>query len=275
MSSVGVYLRELREKKGVSLEDMARATRVGRMQLEALEGESFTELPAPVFVKGFIRAYCQFLDTKPDEALAHYRALVGEPDLPGRAVATGRGQAARPFTPIAVSLVLLAVLGGGLLAVHLGGKSGGPRREPSAFPPPSGATAATVAAPAKTAELPAPAAPAAVEPAAAPARDRPPAPVAAAIAEPPVSATTGQRLMVKAIEPTWLRVKTDRGNAVEETLPVGAVREWNTEKHFVLSVGNAGGLEVTLNGQRLPPLGERGAVIRELILPSDSPPPRS
>jgi cytoskeleton protein RodZ len=274
MSSVGVYLRELREQKGVSLEDMARATRVGRMQLEALEGESFLELPAPVFVKGFIRAYCQFLDTKPDEALDHYRALVGEPLRPGRAVATGRGRAARPLTPIAVSLVLLAVLGGGLLAVHLGGKSGGVRSKSPASPTDSGAAAITAAAPAKTAEMPAPA-PTAVERTAAPAQDRTPVPVAGAVAAPPVNATTGQRLMVKAIEPTWLRVTTDRGNAVEETLPVGAVREWSTEKHFVLTVGNAGGLEVTLNGQRLPPLGERGVVIRELVLPSDSPPPRS
>jgi len=275
MSSVGVYLRELREKKGVSLEDMARATRVGRMQLEALEGESFIELPAPVFVKGFIRAYCQFLDTRPDEALAHYRALIGETHSPGRAVTTGRGRPTRPLTPIAVSLVLLAVLGGGLLVVHLAGKSGGAGSKSPASPTDSGATAVTTAAPARTAEMPAPA-PTAVEPTTAPAQNRTPAPVAGAVAAPPVTATTGQqRLMVKAIEPTWLRVTTDRGNAVEETLPVGAVREWNTEKHFVLTVGNAGGLEVTLNGQRLPPLGDRGVVIRDLVLPSDSPPPRS
>jgi hypothetical protein len=77
--------------------------------------------------------------------------------------------------------------------------------------------------------------------------------------------------VVKAIEPTWIRVQTDRGAAVEELLPAGAVREWSTEKRFLITVGNAGGLEVTLNGQRLPPLGDRGAVIREMVLPQDTP----
>ena len=69
MSSLGIRLRELREAKGVSLDDIARSTRVGRRHLEALETDSWAELPAPVFVKGFIRAYCDFLDASPDEAL--------------------------------------------------------------------------------------------------------------------------------------------------------------------------------------------------------------
>ena len=69
MSSPGIRLREIRLAKGVSLDDIARSTRVGRRHLEALEIESWGELPAPVFVKGFIRAYCEFLDASPDEAL--------------------------------------------------------------------------------------------------------------------------------------------------------------------------------------------------------------
>jgi len=47
----------------MSLDDIARSTRVGRRHLEALETDTFGELPAPVFVKGFIRAYCEFLDS--------------------------------------------------------------------------------------------------------------------------------------------------------------------------------------------------------------------
>ena len=54
--SVGDYLRALRLGKQASLEEMARATRVGSNQLESLEADRFTDLPAPVFVKGFFRA---------------------------------------------------------------------------------------------------------------------------------------------------------------------------------------------------------------------------
>src|SRR5215468_5665187 len=79
MSSLGLHLRGLREAKGMSLDDIARSTRVGRRHLEALETDTMGELPAPVFVKGFIRAYCEFLDAAPDEALSLYREVTGEP----------------------------------------------------------------------------------------------------------------------------------------------------------------------------------------------------
>jgi cytoskeleton protein RodZ len=275
--SVGAFLKRLRIAKGASLDDIARATRVGRSHLEALEGGESGELPAPVFVKGFIRAYCEFLETKPDEALARYREHVGPTSAPARFGAAGRGGPSRLGSPIAVSLLLLAVLSGALIAVNLGLRSGGPKsaERPSA---PAPATAAAPAAPApaatpiaSTATAPggAPAAQAAVPPAAAPTAVEP------TPAVPATPATSGQRLVVRALEATWVRVQMDRATAVEELLPVGAVREWSAQQDFVLTVGNAGGLELTLNGQRLPPLGDRGAVIRELVLPQHGTAPRS
>ena len=78
MGSLGTSLRELRIAKGVSLDDIARSTRVGRRYLEALESDTLGELPSPVFVKGFIRAYCEFLEASPDEALGLYGEAVGE-----------------------------------------------------------------------------------------------------------------------------------------------------------------------------------------------------
>ncbi len=56
---------------------MARSTRVGIRHLEALEEERLADLPSPVFVRGFIRAYCGFLREAPEEALAQYEALAG------------------------------------------------------------------------------------------------------------------------------------------------------------------------------------------------------
>jgi cytoskeleton protein RodZ len=72
---------------------------------------------------------------------------------------------------------------------------------------------------------------------------------------------------VKAIEETWIRIQPDDGHAVEELLPPGSTREWTAQKHFLLTIGNAGGIQIELNGQPMPPLGARGAVIRQLQLP--------
>ena len=78
----------------------------------------------------------------------------------------------------------------------------------------------------------------------------------------------GQRLVVRALEPTWIRVQTDSGRVAEELLPAGASREWTAERRFLVTVGNAGGVELTLNGKALPSLGPKGTVIQRLELPA-------
>jgi cytoskeletal protein RodZ len=248
--SLGSLLRSLREARNGSLEEMARSTRVGIRQLEALESDNLSELPAPVFVRGFIRAYCSFLNASPDEALGRYRDMLGE-----RAAAEASARPVQPASswssnPVLVSLALLVVFGLGLLAVN-----GMLRRAPRAPAPPA-STPVAVEAPKVPTTVP-------------PQAETPPP----ASAEPPVTpidtaAPKGsQRLIVRAVEPTWIRVQTDDGRVAEELLPVGATREWTSAKRFVVTVGNAGGIEVELNGRLLPPLGARGAVIQRLELP--------
>jgi len=241
-----VYLRGLREAKGVSLDDISRSTRVGRRHLEALESDQLEDLPARVFVKGFIRAYCETLEAPPDHAYDLFRQTAGEPTRPERStVRPSFGSRPRRGGPLLVSAILVLALGGSLFALHLGLK--GPPREKlqasSVTPRPPEPAAATSAAPAPPAPTP-------------------PIPVAKPAAS--------QRLVMRAIEPTWVRVQIDDGQIAEELLPTGAVREWTAARRFVLTVGNAGGLEVDFNGRRIPPLGARGAVIQRLVLPPDS-----
>ena len=252
MNSLGIRLRELREAKGVSLDDIARSTRVGRRHLEALESDSWGELPAPVFVKGFIRAYCDFLDASPDEALGVYREASGEPAKPERVQSVLRsGPSARRAGPLVVSLVLFIALGASLFALRVGLKS-----SQHAAPATSGSARGAAEIAPSSATTPAVATPAI-----------PPQPVAAPAAEPRPPA---QRLLIHAVEPTWIRVQADEGPVSEELLQVGAVREWSAARRFVLTVGNAGGLEIDLNGRRMPPLGARGAVIQKLVLPQET-----
>jgi cytoskeletal protein RodZ len=226
MISLGIRLRELRLAKGVSLDDIARSTRVGRGHLEALESDSWGDLPSPVFVKGFIRAYCEFIEASPDEALGLYREATGETVKPDRVQSAMHTPPTRRIGPLMVSLVLFIALGASLFALQIGLKSSPP---------------------------PAPAVP--VQPAPVPAGEPRPA---------------GQRLLIRALEPTWIRVQVDEGQVAEELLQAGAVREWTAARRFVLTVGNAGGLEVDLNGRRIPALGAKGAVIQRLVLPAEA-----
>ena len=240
MSSLGTRLRELREAKGASLDDIARSTRVGRPYLEALESDTLGELPAPVFVKGFIRAYCAFLDAEPGEALALYRETTGEPLRPERAQGVMGTVPSRRSGPLLVSLVLFITLGVSLFVLRIGLKT-----SPSQAPAVTGAARG--------------------------AREGIPVPSQTHVNAPPGgSQPAGQRLLIRAVETTWIRVQVDEGQVTEELLQAGAVREWTAARRFVITVGNAGGLEVDLNGRRIPPLGPRGAVIQRLVLPSET-----
>ena len=83
------------------------------------------------------------------------------------------------------------------------------------------------------------------------------------------SVTPVYRLVARATEATWLRVRTEDGRTTEETLQPGEEREWVSNRPFVLTVGNAGGVALELNGTALPPLGASGVVISRLVVPSE------
>ena len=237
MQSLGSYLRELRAARGISLEEVARTTRVGQPYLQALEADAFDRLPAPVFTKGFIRAYCVAVGETPHEALARYRELAGAtPSEPSVQVALP--PRARGHGPALVSLVLLLVLGLGLFMVV--GLQGRLKRPVVAGGP-------AVSAPKRGSSEPSP------------------------TASPPSKREepSRYRLVARATEPTWVRVQTDDGTVVQELLPAGATREWVSAKRFILTVGNAGGLALELNGQPIPPLGARGAVIQNFVIPTE------
>lgn len=243
MQSLGAYLRELRLAKGLSLDEVARTTRVSQRYLEALETDAFDHLPAPAFTKGFIRAYCQVLREPPDEALARYRELLGESLTPVPPVTPARPIESRFRGPVLVSLVLLIVLGLSLFILTLSLQSR-PQK------------AATPAPPSKP-------------PASAPITQPLPGDDAAKSAEARLS-----RLVARTSEPTWISVQTDDGQVVQELLPAGATREWTSSKRFIVSIGNAGGITLELDGRPIPPLGARGAVIHELVLSPENEAPK-
>jgi hypothetical protein len=66
------WLRAHRETRGISLDEVARVTKIQIRTLERLEDARFDELPADVFVRGFLRNYARVVGIPADEALGRY-----------------------------------------------------------------------------------------------------------------------------------------------------------------------------------------------------------
>lgn len=308
MAAVGAFLRELRVKRGLSLDDLSRATRVARPYLEALESDAFGSLPAPVFTRGFIRAYCQAVGASPEDALARFDGR--ETREPASTTAPTRTAVGAPMpatdgdprtrSAILVSFVLLVILGVALFAVALVTQ---PAREQRVerTPPPARSVPAAAAPPVAAitpapdvATRPIPSAP--MKPPTArppePVRPAPPSAPVAVTPVPPIAAvapapssgprpwlpqvqsamngvSTPYRLVARVSEPTWIRVRTEDGRTSEETVPAGAVREWVSNRPFIITIGNAGGVSFELNGRSLPSFGASGTVISGLVLPPE------
>ena len=101
-----------------------------------------------------------------------------------------------------------------------------------------------------------------------------PAPAVQAVAPPNLEGLVGvsspYRLVARTTEATWIRVRTEDGRSTEESIPAGEIREYVSNRPFILTVGNAAGVSFELNGRMLPPLGARGAVIPRLVLPPEN-----
>jgi cytoskeleton protein RodZ len=65
LAQIGSTLRGARVQRGLTIEQVAQDTRISARFLEALEAETFEDLPAPVYVRGFLRSYANFLHVDP------------------------------------------------------------------------------------------------------------------------------------------------------------------------------------------------------------------
>ena len=70
MARIGESLTNARLRRGLSIEQVAGDTRIAARFIEALESEDFGALPAPVYVRGFLRSYASFLRIDPASLLS-------------------------------------------------------------------------------------------------------------------------------------------------------------------------------------------------------------
>lgn len=74
MDEVGQTLRDARTQGGLSLDEVAHATRIPKASLAHLEEGRYDLMPAPVFVRGFIRAYARVVGVDPNPLVRAFEA---------------------------------------------------------------------------------------------------------------------------------------------------------------------------------------------------------
>jgi len=109
MGSLGSYLKKEREVRELSVAEIAQTTRIPVRLLRHLENDDFDELPADVFVRGYLRAYARALGIPDQELLSRLEPTEEPEELPATLPAVYANESGRRFG-IAIALVILLIL---------------------------------------------------------------------------------------------------------------------------------------------------------------------
>ncbi len=290
MASLGQALREEREVRNISLEEIASATKIVPRYLEALESDHLDRMPGGFFVKGIIRTYARAIGLDPEEVLARYQAagLLSGPER-GPQVPSMPSLASVPqFEPAPTAPPVLP-------AEPATPPEAAPPADEQAAPPllfeealrPRLSPAArkrifawawrTAAALAVIAIIivlrpswrPRPAEPGSGTVAAQ--AETPPAPESQPLSQaasqpaskpdaPPVAEEVwkGVTIEISFQAATWIQVRTDGILKVDGIFPAGATARAHADETLLIQTGNAGGFSFRLNGRPAKPLGRSG-----------------
>jgi cytoskeleton protein RodZ len=305
MESVGEFFRQVRETKGLTLEEVASKTRIRSDFVKALEDGNFAKLPDQVFARGFVRSYARSLGLDEEDAINRFAESAGSfyekqgerERLRQRQVEEDRRRRAnRKAVAIAITaavLTLIFLLSREQNSVMVSRPA--PDAPLSAKKPQSGKDAQNVPSRpqtenqrgSNTTKLPDPP-PIAMSkpvekppvPSAAPAprtAESTPAPtlpagglsegpLAGLSVDGPVGSDEPLVLDLEATELSWVVVQIDAGSPQEALLRPGQRAQWKAQDQFLVTLGNAGGVRAELNGKPQRPFGPSGKVVRDVVL---------
>jgi cytoskeletal protein RodZ len=258
----GRRLREARERRGISLRQIANATKIGMRALEALERNDISRLPGGIFSRAFVRSYAIEVGLDPETTLQEFIA-----QFPPDSVTVGHltsfrsedHQAIESDRRSATTLVRLIALSVPIAGAILYFSTAGRR---SASQPVETETRSTAAA-TKPIEAPGLAGDPVPRPALSPV-EGPAAPVLKPIvASASLTAIPSGRLTVvlAAIGECWVSATIDGQVRAARLLKPGDQLEMEVRGELVLTAGDASALSVTLNGAAARPLGAPGRAV--------------
>ena len=257
LASFGEDLRREREIRGISLKEIADATKISKRFLEALERNDHKTLPAPVFTRGFVREYARYVGLNAEELVNRYNFAAAKddriekpPQVAKYAQTPPRDISPKPPAKRGIPsafervnrnalislLIILALAAVTYWAVQ--------RKRPDHE---LAETTSTVPLTTRAAAAP-----------------RTPVP-------PPKPDDSTLRLEVEAREECWVELEADGERALKDTLAIGERRTFEAKNQFrFVVIGNAAGLSLTLNGVPVPSLGDEGDTLRNRTFDRES-----
>ena len=242
MESLGARFKQERERKGMTLDDVALSTKIGVRMLQSLEEDRYDRLPGGIFNKGFVRAYARHLGLNEEQALADYMAATGPPPVEVQPVAVMEALAAHAVESRGQKLNFVDRIPWGtvailLMVVAIGLTIWGPRSQPLKAPkqdhPPSSSQ---------------------------PGRDPIATSAASAANEsmsPGQALTRGAfSLRIQANEDSWLSITADGNHLLQGVLPARSQKSIAANREIVVKAGNVGALEFWFNNQKLAAQGD-------------------
>ncbi|MFA5411123.1 MAG: RodZ domain-containing protein [Candidatus Omnitrophota bacterium] len=245
--SAGARLKKIRLEKGISLEEVHKATKIHPNILKAIEEDSVMNLNT-IYIKGFLKIYCKFLGVDPGDYIPDYKefqsTLKHTPDkikTEEQPVSSPQGYFSRLtfFLPrIKIKTVFIVLLiGVSVIGLFRLGKGLSSRRRDL-----SARTSPPVTAPPKTEKKAA----------------------QSKLQKVPQAATI--RLGIHTRENCFVKLKADGRVVFQGILRKGAAESWQANKKMELSLGNVGVVELEVNGQRFTNLGRRGEARKNIVI---------
>ena len=276
MASFGENLQREREMRGVTLQEIAAATKIGVRFLQALEAEDFGKVPGGIFTRSFIRTYAKYLGLDEERVLAEYQLVAQhKPDFELNRMTVSRSISPEQGSrgPLLAFLLAVLLIGGGYGVFRYSHRA---QDTPVSVPPPAHAPppVANATTPAQQASG-IPAGADSTQPATSqttpPVQDLGSAGTATSVASGAQTAAPSTLanlpesdgslvLQVAATEPSWVAVEADGKAILQRVLGPGEIQTIKAREYLDVTTGNALGIVLTLNGETLKPLGRRGEV---------------
>ena len=268
MSEFGARLKQAREEQGISLRQIATATKISMGALDALERSDYSRLPGGIFSRAFVRAYALEVGLDPEQTVQDFLVeyeqygAAGADHAPPEVTPDDLAFLERQRRAMRIlryaSIGLVVVIAGGVVAWKMATRPspsvavvqpGDPPPVSLPDPPPPPASSVPPAIP--PAVVPASSTPDASGPAAS-------APAGVSTAAPAKGENDIVRLHLQMTGESWVRVTVDGTLQIERTLQAGDTRDTTVGREIYLQVGNAGNVQWAINGRPAKPLGKAG-----------------
>lgn len=255
LRDVGAELRDARQRRGLSLDDVARSTKIRTTLLLAIEANRRHRLPETIYVRGFVRAFAREVGLDPDDTARRFvdqfeprddaapngstpAPRDAEPRQPAPApVAIGRDILSRTGTQWLVITFVVALVGYAIARTER--RPAAPRAQPSQSERPIDSAVPTAVG--RTA-------------------DRPEIGTAGSN-QPNATDARVLRVEVRALGPCWLSARVDGSTVVYQLMQPGEKHAFDVHDAAALRVGDAAALEFSINGAPGRPLGRAGQAV--------------